>query len=76
MAEWNEWFESIADRQLDRGHFPGGREFTNDGVEDLPFGKDSITGYTVISAEDLDEAAAIAGRCPIVASTRGYEVMG
>ena len=33
--------------------------------------EDSITGYTVIEAADLDEAEAIAKECPIVASTRG-----
>lgn len=76
MGEWNNWFESIADRQIERGHFPGGREFTNDGSTDLPFGKDSITGYTMIQAESLDEAAEIAQKCPIVASTRVYEVKG
>ena len=43
MGEWNSWFESIADKQVDRGGFRGGRE--------------------------------IAQGCPIVASTRVYEVM-
>lgn len=75
MAAWNKWFESIEDQQVDRGHFPGGREFTHDGTEDLPFGADSITGYTIIRAEDLDGAAKIAQECPIVASTRVYEIM-
>ncbi len=75
MATWNKWFESIEDQQVDRGHFPGGREFTHDGTEDLPFGADSITGYTIIRAEDLDGAAKIAQECPIVASTRVYEIM-
>jgi hypothetical protein len=74
MAEWNKWFESIADRQVDRGHLPGGREISHSGTKDLPFGKDSITGYTVIEAEDLDEAEKIVRECPIVASTRVYEI--
>ena len=74
MGEWNAWFDSIADRQVERAHLPGGREITHSGSEDLPFGKDSLTGYTVIRAEDLDEAARIAGECPIVASTRVYEI--
>ncbi len=76
MAAWNKWFESVADRQVEKGHLPGGREISREGTKDLPFGKDSLTGFTVINAEDLDEAAKIAGECPIVASTRVYEVRG
>ena len=74
MGEWNKWFEAIANKQVDRGGLPSGREITHSGTKDLPFGKDSITGYTVIEAEDLDEAEKIAGECPIVASTRVYEI--
>ncbi len=74
MGAWNKWFESIADKQVDRGHLHGGREISHSGTKDLPFAKDSITGYTVIEAEDLDEAANIAKECPIVASTRVYEI--
>ncbi len=74
MGAWNKWFESIADKQVERGHFPGGREISHSGTRDLPFGKDSITGYTIIKAENLDEAEKIARECPIVASTRVYEI--
>ena len=76
MGAWNQWFESIADKQVERGHLPGGREISRDGTKDLPMAKDSITGYTVIQAESLDDAAKIAAGCPIVASTRVYEIMG
>ena len=75
MGEWNRWFESIADKEDGRGHFPSGREIFHDRTKDLPFGKDSITGYTFINAENLDEAETIAKGCPIVASTRVYEIM-
>lgn len=74
MGEWNEWFASIADRQVDRGHLPGGRELTHSGTTDLPFGKDSLTGFTVIEAESLDEAEGLVKKCPIVASTKVYEI--
>ena len=76
MATWNNWFELVADRQVERGAFRGGKEITSSATTDLPFGKDSITGYTIIQAEDLDEAEKIAAQCPIVASTRVYEIMG
>lgn len=76
MGAWNKWFESIADSQVERGHFPGGRELSHSGTKDLPFGPDSTTGYTIITAEDLDAAEKTARECPVVASTRVYEVMG
>ena len=74
MAEWNAWFESIAERQVDRAHLPGGCELSPSGRRDLPMAEDSITGYTVIEAESLDEAEEVARGCPIVASTRVYEI--
>jgi hypothetical protein len=74
MAGWDQWFESIADIQIERGHFPAGREITELGTKDLPFGRESITGYTMIEAESLDEAVSIAQDCPFVDSTRIYEV--
>ena len=74
MAAWNRWFEAIAERQVDRGGLPGGREISRSGTVELPFGKDSITGFTVIEAESLDDAARMAGECPVVASTRVYEI--
>ena len=75
MDAWNNWFESIAGRMDSKGHFPFGREISPDGSKDLPMANDSITGYCVINAENLDEAEAIAQGCPIVASTRVYEIM-
>jgi len=74
MNEWNKWFESIADKQIDRGGLRGGREILTSGTNDIPFTKDSITGYTIIEAQDLVEAENIAKDCPIVASTRVYEI--
>ena len=75
MGAWTKWFESIADKMDSMGHFPSGQEISHDGTKDLPLAKDSITGYCVINAESLDEAGTIAQGCPIVASTRVYEIM-
>ncbi len=74
MQAWNDWFQSIAERQVDRAHLPTGCEITNSGTEDLPFGPDSLTGFTIIEAESFDEARSIAERCPVVLSTRVYEI--
>ena len=76
MGAWGKWFESIADIQVDKGGFhQGGREISATGTTELPFGKDSTTGFTIIKAENLDEAEKIAKGCPIVSSTIVYEIM-
>ncbi|NGP89921.1 YciI family protein [Fodinibius halophilus] len=74
MAAWNQWFKSIEAIQVDRGGLRGGLEISKSGTTDLPFTKDSITGYTVIEARDLDEAEKITAKCPIVDSTGVYEI--
>ena len=72
---WGKWFESIADKVIDAGHFPGGREISHDGTKELPLAGDSITGYSVVRAESLDDAEEIARGCPIISSTRVYEIV-
>lgn len=74
MEEWKKWFELIKDKQVDRGGLRGGLKITETGSEELPFGHDSLTGYTIIEAEDLDQAEEIAAQCPIVNSTKVYEI--
>ena len=75
MAAWGKWFESFADKVVEKGgHFVGGREISHDGTRDLPLGKDSITGYTIIQAENLDEAEKFAQGIPF-GSIRVYELM-
>ncbi len=76
MAAWGQWFESVADKMVDRGgHFRVGREISHAGTKDLPLGMDSITGYTVINADSLDAAEKIAQGNPFIASIRVYELM-
>ncbi len=74
MAAWHKWFESIADKQVDQGGFSGGREISKSGTRDLPWDMDSITGYNIIEAEDLDAAVTIARDNPFIASIRIYEL--
>jgi hypothetical protein len=74
MELWNQWFESISEIQVYRGHFPAGKEISKSGITDLPFTAESITGFTMIKAENFDEAESIAKKCPFVNSTRVYEI--
>ena len=76
MAAWGSWFESIADKSVENGGFHGGaREISHSGTEELPMGMESITGYSIINAESLDEAEKIARGNPFIASIRVYEIM-
>ena len=76
MEAWGKWFESIADKQVDQGGFHGGaREISKSGTKDLPMGMESITGYNIIEAEDLDAAEKIAQDNPYIASIRIYEIV-
>ena len=74
MEAWGKWFGSIADKTVDSGGFTSGIEITRDGTKELPLGLESITGYLVINAEDMDEAEKIAKTCPIITGTRVYEI--
>ncbi len=76
MAAWGKWFDSIADKSVENGGFHGGaREISQGGTKDLPMGMESITGYSIINAESLDEAEKIAQENPFIASIRVYEIM-
>jgi hypothetical protein len=75
MAAWNAWFASVKARTVEHGGFRGGRELTKDGAKDLPFGADSITGYSILNAESLDEAEKLAQGNPFIASISIYEII-
>jgi len=75
MDAWNKWFQSIAERQVEPGTGLGpGREITRSGKRELAFDKDAITGYNVITAEDIEEAEEIAKSCPFITAIRVYEI--
>ena len=75
MAAWGQWFESIKDNIVEMGHFSGGREISKAGTEDLPLGPESITGFTIMSADSLDDAEKMAQSNPYISSIRVYEMM-
>ncbi len=76
MEAWNNWFASIGDKIVDSGSPLGpGREITRSGTKELPLGMESLTGYTIINAENMDEAEKIAQDSPIITSMRVYPAM-
>ena len=76
MEAWGKWFASIGNKMVDPGNPLGpGREISHTGTKELPLGMESLTGYTVINADSIDEAEKIAKGCPIIKSIRVYEAM-
>jgi len=76
MGAWEAWMRSISSTITDQGGlWGGGRELTDSGVEELPLGTESITGFIIFNAESLDDAEKIARDCPVISSNRVYEIV-
>ncbi len=76
MEAWGKWFASIADNTVENGGFHGAaREISREGTRNLPMAVDSITGYSIITAESIEEAERIAADNPFIASIRIYEIV-
>jgi hypothetical protein len=74
MQAWQRWFESAANRAVENVGVRNGREISKTGARDLGMGADALTGYTIINAEDLSEAEAIAQANPFITGIRIYEL--
>jgi hypothetical protein len=74
MATWKGWFASVADRTVEHMGLRSAREISREGTRDLPFGLDALTGITIIQAESMEEAEALATANPFITSIRIYEV--
>lgn len=68
MARWHAWFEAMGEAVIDRGN-PVGLSTTvseagvvNDG------GANPLSGFSIIEADDLETAIALAKNCPIIGS--------
>ena len=71
MAAWNAWFGGMGDRVVDGGNPVGmSKTVSNSGVSD-DGGANPISGYSVISADSIEDACEIAKGCPMVADGSG-----
>ena len=75
MESWRQWFKSIEDKIVNQIGLSNGKEVTKNDITELPMDKDAITGYVVISAENIEEAIKIAQKSPAITSTKVYEVV-
>ena len=75
MAAWGEWFTSLGAAVVDGGA-PVGAATTlaADGATSAGGGANPVSGYSVITASDLDAAVALAKGCPILQAGGSIEV--
>ena len=59
MAAWGAWYETMGAAIVDGGNpFSLSKSVTADGVQDSAVSSPAPSGYTIISAESLDDAVA------------------
>lgn len=69
MAAWNKWFESMGANLLDVGNPVFERSTLGNCAADTVLG-----GYSLVTAEDLEAAVALAKGCPFLENGGGIEV--
>lgn len=74
MAKWNAWFEGMGSAVVDGGNPVGlSKTVTVTGVADNG-GANPASGYSIVSAGTIDDAAAKAKDCPILESGGSVEL--
>ena len=75
MAAWGAWFGSLGEAVVDPGNPTGpSRTLAADGSASAGGGPNPVTGYTLVTATDLESAVSLAKGCPILASGGTIEV--
>ncbi|PHQ88864.1 MAG: hypothetical protein COB42_07985 [Sulfurimonas sp.] len=65
MKKWETWFSSFGDKIVDPGNpFCQGKKVSPDGISNITSEVNATSGYTIINANDIDEASKIAQGCP------------
>lgn len=73
---WTSWFAEIGESIVDSGNpFGASREVTEAASTDLSIGPESITGYTIVNADSIDDAERLLANCPIITSVLVMEAM-
>ena len=73
MGEWMAWFESLGDAVVQMGSpFGASGAVASDGsVSDSRAG---LTGYSIVEADGVNEAAQLVSKCPIFSDGGSMEV--
>jgi hypothetical protein len=72
---WMDWFASVGDAMVDSGNaMSSAVEVTPDAVTPIEIGLESFTGYSIISANSMDDAIALAQTNPMITSVVIYDL--
>ena len=74
MEKWNQWFESVAHCSIEHGGLMNGRELSAEGVAELAWDRNAITGYSILEADSIEAAEKLASTNPFISSIRIYEI--
>ncbi len=69
-AEWQAWFGGLGSALVDVGHAVTGYA----SLGEVGGGGSRMVAYSVVSAEDMDSALALAKECPVLRVGGGVEV--
>jgi hypothetical protein len=74
LAAWNAWFEGMGKHVVDAGNpFGPAKTIATDGSAS-DGAASRVTGYSVVEAESLDAATALAKGCPNLTDGGGVEI--
>jgi hypothetical protein len=74
--DWFAWFKSIGENLIDIGNpIQGGVLVKGGSSTELTSFTDFVGGYSLISAESIEEAITIAQGCPSAAGVRVFEAL-
>jgi hypothetical protein len=74
MAAWGAWFGGLGNAVVDTGNpFGDSRSLASDGSDSNGNGS-GLSGYTILSAGDMDEAVGQARGCPLLQSGGSIDV--
>ncbi|MDH4116218.1 MAG: YciI family protein [Acidimicrobiia bacterium] len=75
MAAWEAWYGQIGAALVDGGApFGASKTVAADGSTSDGGGANPLTGYTVVQADSIDAAVAMAKGCPILSAGGSVEV--
>jgi hypothetical protein len=74
MAKWGQWFEEMGAAIVDGGSPTGSAKTVGPGGSVSDGGSRGLTGYTVVTADSLDGAVALAQGCPILENGGAVDV--
>lgn len=74
MAAWEAWFRSIGDAVADQGEPTSVARTISPGGTVSAQAQASVSGYSILRADSLDAAVALAKGCPVLAGGASIEV--